>query len=484
MGWRHVLVLSLLLGGAAAGCTSREKDAAPGPIERLNTQPGTLGRFTFPYYTAIHALPGGGAIAVWMRQEEQFRPLVSRRAGAATGVFGDESYLSPEDLRQTISILPKVLGGQSPGELFAIWQARQPTSGNKFVVFRRSQDGGASWGTAHRVNSEPTAFIPALAADPDGAIYAVWTDERANGIKVYFNRSLDRGETWMAADLRVDGGGERPGAAISASVASDGAGQVVVVWEEQAKKGRRVHAVSSQDRGATWSQPSTVDDDTDPYSPSAPAVAFASGRAVALWTTAASGLAARLWADSSADGGRTWGTDVLVQETTKGVPPRVHLVSDGQTARAVFHAGLLQGSWHIYYAETGPDGSWSALGDALPRVSQGEGKFANPRLAVASAGDLYVAYEEDRRRIMLNRSTDGGKSWGAAPLVIDAVGEGEAEAKAKAIVRYPQVAVGDGVAYVMWEGWAETAGSFRSLAETETKILPSDLFVRRVTFRR
>jgi len=482
---RRVLPWLLLACLLATACRTGGSDAILGPVERLNADPGTLGRFTFPYYTALGATDGGGAIAIWMRSEEQSRPLVYRRAADGNSPFGGERYLSPETLRETISIVPTLVEGSRSGELYAIWQARRPTSGDKLVVFRRSQDSGETWGSAKTINSEPHSFIPAMAAGRNGSVYAVWTDERGEGIEVFFNRSLDHGETWLAADAKVGVKLSRRSAAISVSIATDGADRVLIVWEESGPGGRVIRAASSADRGESWSEPVRVDDGGGRGAPSAPSIVFASGRAIVVWTAASTGeqAAGQLWSDVSGDGGSTWGEDVLLHEVEGGIPPRAHLVAVADKALAVFHAGPSGGAWDIHYAETDAAGGWQAQGKGGTRVSSGEGKFINPRLAVdagTSKVTYYVTYEDDRKRIFLNRSIDAGKTWGTANELVYAVGEGQGKAQA----RYPQVAAADGVAYVMWEVWGDTTGMFKSLADLGKKVRPADLYVRRVSFRR
>jgi hypothetical protein len=468
-----MLVLALVLG-----CHGGGRGERLGPVERLNADVGTLGVFTFPYYTSLVALDGGGAVAVYMRQERGFRPVVYRRAPDGSAAFGSEQYLSSESLRDTISVVPDLRPGPSPGELYLAWQARRQATGDKFVLFRRSTDGGANWEPERRINSQPTSFIPSLATDADGGIYAAWIDERKHGFRLYFNRSIDHGATWLPEDVSLGGTDEKYGIVVSVDLATDGKGGLVAVWEEDLGQGRQVHAIASTDRGATWTDPAVVDDG-GVLSPSGPRVVFAGGRAVVVWTAAASGKMVRgqLWGDVSSDGGKTWGKDVLISDVDGGIPPRFHLLASGERARLVFHAGLRQGPWRIYYDELGSDGSWRS-GDDLPQVSGGDARFANPRLAVDRDGGLYVAYEEHQKRVLLSRSSDGGRTWTVLQEPIYAVADGNGGE----VVHYPQVAVADGTAYVTWEVWTSSKETVRSFAEAQSKINPADLFVRRVRF--
>src|SRR5258706_4185699 len=120
-----------------------------------------------------------------MRQDGAFRPIVFRKTPDAHTPFGEEQYLTPESQRDTISVAPQLVPGAGPGELYAMWQARRQKTGDKFIMFRRSQDAGTTWEPDRRVNTEATSFIPSVAADRDGAIYAAWTDERKLGFKIF-----------------------------------------------------------------------------------------------------------------------------------------------------------------------------------------------------------------------------------------------------------------------------------------------------------
>lgn len=474
-------VVSLCALLFAVGCNNGGRGERLGPVERVNAEAGKLGVFTFPYYTSLALTHDGAAVIVYMRQEQGFRPVVYRRAAGGDAAFGPEQYLSPESMRDTLSVIPDLRHGPAENELYVTWQSRRDATGDKFVLFRRSTDGGATWNPEQRINSKPTSFIPSLATDGDGGIYATWIDERKRGFRLYFNRSLDRGVTWMPEDVSLAGSDQKYGVAISIDIATDGKGTLVAVWEEDLGQGRRVYSVASSDRGATWTEPVIIDDGTSRLSPSLPRIVFAGGRAVVAWSAAASGKAVKgeLWGDVSTDGGKTWGKDVLVSDVEGGIPPRLHLTAFGDTARMVFHAGPREGPWRIYYDTLGPDGLWRTGAD-VAQVSTGDARFSNPRLAVDGDGTMYVAYEDHQKGIVLSRSTDSGATWAATEQPLYVLPDDQSGAN----VHYPQVAAKDGTAYVTWEVWASGKDTIKTLADAQSKTRPADLFVRRVTFPR
>ncbi len=72
-----------------------------------------------------------------------------------------------------------------------------PEAGN--LVAWRSLDGGKTWVRAGVINDVPGAAregLHAMAAAPDGSLFAAWLDLRAKGTKLYGSKSADGGVTW------------------------------------------------------------------------------------------------------------------------------------------------------------------------------------------------------------------------------------------------------------------------------------------------
>ena len=131
-----------------------------------------------------------------------------------------------------------------------------------------------------------------------------------------------------------------------------------------------------------------------------------------MWTAAVGGVNAfaEVWADSSADGGLTWGEDVLIQEQPGGTAPTTQLFSDGTGAAAVFEAKTRGGDEAIYYARMETNGAWSPGKDALVPLTAptgkasapahgGERRHAVPRLCRRTARGALAALEGRRRAL-------------------------------------------------------------------------------------
>ena len=148
------------------------------------------------------------------------------------------------------------------------------------ILFARSADKGRSWSKALAINqfsgdcidSDMTTegAVPAVA--PDGTLYVSWSYDS----KIYFDRSVDLGRTWLENDIEVvaqpggwdidiPGIGRANGMPVTAVDLSDGPqrGSIYINYCDQAAgpDDTDVRLIYSRDFGETWSDPITVNDD-------------------------------------------------------------------------------------------------------------------------------------------------------------------------------------------------------------------------------
>jgi len=106
------------------------------------------------------------------------------------------------------SVYPEI-ASTSDGHVYSVWEdgryGIEPA-----VLFNRSLDHGATWESdSIPLNLSPGTYYtnyPKIVATDIGGIYVVWGDAIRNPGDIYFDRSLDYGETWLTSPVYADTG--------------------------------------------------------------------------------------------------------------------------------------------------------------------------------------------------------------------------------------------------------------------------------------
>jgi BNR repeat-containing family member len=101
------------------------------------------------------------------------------------------------------------------------------TSGYDEVLYKKSTDGGSSWGGAQRLSlTSGSSYWPALAADASGNIHVGWHDNTPGLADIYYRKSTDGGVTWEATQRLT----WTSGSSFSTALDVDASNNVHVVW--------------------------------------------------------------------------------------------------------------------------------------------------------------------------------------------------------------------------------------------------------------
>lgn len=148
------------------------------------------------------------------------------------------------------------------------------------ILFSFSADHGRSWHTPKRISQfagnclddDLTVEGAVPAAGPNGEVYVSWSFDK----KLYFDRSLDSGRTWMEQDMmimdqpegwdiEIPGIGRANGFPVTAVDMSDGPhkGTIYVNWSDKrnGNKDTDIFLMKSTDGGNTWSKAIRVNND-------------------------------------------------------------------------------------------------------------------------------------------------------------------------------------------------------------------------------
>jgi hypothetical protein len=283
---------------------------------------------------------------------------------------------------------------------FVVWEDNTP--GNLEILFKRSTDGGATWGTAKNLSMNPgLSRLPHIAVS--GAnVYVVWTQESADGLlrDVFFIRSTDNGATWKnKINLSGNGNSDSPLIVVSGS-------KVFMAWDTNDDQGfPDIFFRRSTDNGATWKPAVNLSNNPGEYS-------FMGGMAVSgsniyiVWTDYSPGNV-EIFFRRSTDGGATWKPVVNLSKTadeSRGPSiavsgPNVYVTWDETTSGSI---GLL------FKRSTDNGATWKPAKNlnAVPSSAQ----------VVASGSTVYVIWTQIRNSanydLYVRTSDDKGVTWG------------------------------------------------------------------------
>ena len=129
-----------------------------------------------------------------------------------------------------------------------VWKDRTP--GNYEIYYKQSTNGGTTWGPAKKlISTSGESHDPAIAIDSSNAIQVVWSDETPGNYEIYYKRSPDGGTTWGPLQRLTWTAGMSEYSAIA--IGSDNI--IHVIWDDDTPGNFEIYHKKSTDGGATWS---------------------------------------------------------------------------------------------------------------------------------------------------------------------------------------------------------------------------------------
>ena len=265
------------------------------------------------------------------------------------------------------------------------------------VYYSRSTDGGATWEKAIRLTRpDSTACRPVVAASGK-FVHVAWVDNRDARQKpgwdweIYYKRSADGGATW-GPDVRMS---ENEWHSRHPQIMTAGGDRVCCVWEDGAiwdgktssgwSGDGALYAGVSDDNGRTWKSPQRITTVNSPNGRATHAKSFAAGsRLFVGWTDAVEGgehrpiMAEAAYFTMSTDGGLTWSP---AERLAAGLPGEwavdavagdasraIALLSRGDTIHASVRRSPATKARTIHVSPSGDDGSSAAQESPLRTI--------------------------------------------------------------------------------------------------------------------
>ncbi len=301
--------------------------------------------------------------------------------------------------------------------------------GNTEIYYKRSTDGGTTWGADTRLTTDVSWSERPAVAVRDSDVHVVWYDGRLGPPRIFYKHSEDGGTTWGSDTcLTPDTGvGYHPSVAICGSV-------IHVAWTDMSA-GPQIYYARSLNNGATWESARNITPAAPPLGKNLAAIAVADDIVHVAWMDARSGPC--IYYTRSLDCGATWEVDRSITP----VPSQFASIAVSGASVHVVYADFRHGEAtpQIYYTRSIDNGvNWET---EVPLAEA----FASWYPSVAVAGPHVHAVWPDNRNgdmaeIYYKHSPDGGASWETDVRLTDHPAES----------REPSLAVSATYAYAVW----------------------------------
>lgn len=318
--------------------------------------------------------------------------------------------------------------------------------------------------------SDPDSHDTHLCVNESGQIGVVWVDDRDGANDVWFNRSLDLGNSWLIAPVKLNRGLNSK--VWNPTIACNDKG-VYVAWEDDRDGELQNHNIyfnRSTDGGETWAEADVLlelDDEGRSFS-QGPQIASAGDDLYVVWYDNLNG-AADIMCAASDDNGKTWREPVRVDsDEPPGIAfsgvPKITATATGNVY--VVWEDTRNGNSDIYFARSDNAGNSFRPDTRLDVGDEAGENFSFSPIISADGENVYVVWHDARggggsgsgRDVYLNYSDDAGANWfnSAKRVEMDAVAFGNSI--------FPKVV---------------TTGSIGTVAWSDYRDVPYDIYYRR-----
>ena len=285
----------------------------------------------------------------------------------------------------------------SQGTLYAVWSGRDAQSANTQIKFSKSTDSGATWSAWENIQeiSGRTQSNPSICIDNNDNIHVAWDghdDTFTSKTQIKYTKSTDGGNTWSAWEniQEVADYNQR-----YSKIISDDDDNLHVVWEGYDSLGASKQIKYSGFVSGDWTPWVNISSDLYSYEQITPEISLNSDNdLVVMWTGLDSqSIRRRIKFSKSTDGGSNW--------------------------------------------------------SAWINVTTNDYNHYSPTFSIDSNNTIHmVCYDTSDYRIEYYKSTDGGDTWTSLVRV-------DPDESWQGLQWMPSISVNNGVIHVVWEGWGE-----------------------------
>ena len=376
------------------------------------------------------------------------------------------------DTEATSQTVPS-LGVAPSGDVVVAYVSDSGTSSDVFVS--ASRDGGRTFQAMVKLNDDMGTnrqASPSLAMDANGSAHIAWVDFRAGGSDPDIMYAFRDSTGTISSNRRVnkDGTGNEQWAP---AVAMDG-GDPLVAWQDD-RGGNQDIYMARRTSPSTFGPNRLVSTDAHSINQVSPDVAASALGDVHVVWEGSQGPAYAIYIANSTDGGTTFSTDVAFDPTALGTAtmhrPAVAATGDSHVAVCWdnIDSSTIRGT-DVMVAVRTPA---SRMGGRLVADDRSDAFQVRPATAIGADGTIVAVWTDNRgggQGLRFASSPDGGATWGSRSAVGDASGG--------RLQLAPDIAVGpDGTAHVVWTE-SSVAGARVWYANNRSKVTGFNAAVR------
>jgi hypothetical protein len=313
----------------------------------------------------------------------------------------------------------------------------EQNQGSSEIYYKRSTDGGLSWDWQQDTRityAEGYSYYPCIALSGP-VIHLVWSDTRGGNREIYYNRSIDRGESWVGETRLTDD----PSKSYEAVVAASGS-DVHVAWvNTDLNHFWQILYKHSPDGGITWEPEYCLSGSSvNAYNPT---IAVSGSDVYVAWNDKRDGNM-EIYYIKSFDNGLNWEPEMRLTDdpADSGLPSIAVSGSSVHIAWVDARNGLNE----VFYKGSVDGGeNWS---DDIP-LNFDPTFSCYPNLAVSNSVIhlVWIEFYNIYFSVFYTYSTDGGETWAAKTHLNDYECDTE----------FPSMAVSGPVLHVVWKDFRD-----------------------------
>ena len=310
---------------------------------------------------------GNNVYVVWSEDGDVFFKR-STNNGAS---FGDTINLSDDN---HFSHLPQI--AVTGNNVYIVWDDVTVVNGvdESQLLFKRSTNNGASFGSTKIITDIVETFRPRIAASGDN-VYIAFTDGSEDNMELAFTRSTNGGNSFSNA-ISINNNNEN---SVIGDIAAAGK-NVYITWKDESLPNQPSHAffIRSTNNGQSFDNIKDLGS-----SSSAPQLDTVSSNVYVVWTNDDENIAFR----ASTNNGASFGSTKILSNDGNSSDPQIS--SLGNAVRIVWEGGTPNSD--VFFRASGNEGS--SFG-STKNLSNNDGDSSNPQI-ISSGGKIYAVWQDD-----------------------------------------------------------------------------------------